>query len=48
MIYLRDFITEVWELENGKNNMIKQFLPGGLNLGIALYAVDVGFCKKQP
>ena len=39
--------TEVWELENGNNKIIKPALPQWhYAVGVALYAVEKDFCKK--
>ena len=39
--------TEVWELENGKNEIIEPTLATGTHAyGIGLYAVDFDYCRK--
>ena len=43
----RPLVTEVWELENGNNNIIQPTLPDADYMyGIALYIVEKDFCKK--
>ena len=40
--------TEIWEFDNGVNNIIKTNLPHhDYIFGIALFKVDTNFCKKN-
>ena len=50
--YLSTMKTEIWELDNGVNNIIRRKiidtnLPNNrYSNGIALFEVDANFCKK--
>ena len=45
--FFSPLVTEVWELENGNNDIIQPTLPSADYIyGIALYIVEKDFCKK--